>query len=167
MASSFGKAYIRNEKMEKILRAARKSREAVVAVGIFGPKGEKPKRVKGKEPSELTVLEVATMNEYGRGRPARPVIRPTIQKNKAKVKTMMRDGTRKMIANPSFTFDKTVKIIGAFLEGEIKKKVSDGVAPANAESTIRRKGSSKPRVDTGQEKSSWTHKVFPNKEAIR
>lgn len=49
--------------------------------------------------------------------------------------------------------------IGLVLQGMIQKRISDGIAPANAAATIKRKGSDKPLVDTGVLKGSITFLV--------
>jgi len=57
-----------------------------------------------------------------------------------------------------------LRIVGAFLEGQIKQTITRGRAewPPLSPETIKRKGSSKPLIDTGKLRNSVTHKVEGN-----
>ena len=57
--------------------------------------------------------------------------------------------------------------IGMFLENKIREKILSGVPPPNAESTIKRKGSSHTLVDDGTLLSSVTHTVESEGEDIK
>ena len=61
-----------------------------------------------------------------------------------------------------------LKLSGAFLEGKIKEKITEG-DPSWASlkpETIKRKGSSKPLIDTGKLRASITHKVENSKALV-
>ena len=57
---------------------------------------------------------------------------------------------------------------GAFLEGAIKQKITEGDPswPPLKPETIKRKGSSKPLIDTGKLRASITHKVEDDKALV-
>ena len=57
---------------------------------------------------------------------------------------------------------------GAFLEGAIKQKITQGDPswPPLKPETIKRKGSSKPLIDTGKLRASITHKVEDDKALV-
>ena len=57
--------------------------------------------------------------------------------------------------------------IGMFLENKIREKILSDVPPPNAESTIKRKGSSHTLVDDGTLLSSVTHTVESEGEDIK
>ncbi|WP_290597045.1 MULTISPECIES: HK97-gp10 family putative phage morphogenesis protein [unclassified Archaeoglobus] len=60
--------------------------------------------------------------------------------------------------------ERILSLVGAFLEDQIKKTISHGRAewPPLSPETIKRKGSSKPLLDTGHLRDSITHKVEGN-----
>ena len=57
--------------------------------------------------------------------------------------------------------ERILRLAGAFLEGKIKEKItlSDPDWPPLKPQTIKRKGSSKPLIDTGRLRNSIIHKV--------
>jgi len=57
---------------------------------------------------------------------------------------------------------------GVFLEGAIKQKITQGDPswPPLKPETIKRKGSSKPLIDTGKLRASITHKVEDDKALV-
>lgn len=57
--------------------------------------------------------------------------------------------------------EQVLRKAGAFLEGKIKEKIthSDPSWPPLKPETVKRKGSSKPLIDTGRLRNSITHKV--------
>ena len=57
--------------------------------------------------------------------------------------------------------------IGMFLENKIREKILSDVPPPNAESTIKRKGSSHTLIDDGILLSSITHTVETSDEDIK
>jgi len=58
-----------------------------------------------------------------------------------------------------------LSLMGLLIEGDTKRTISKGVSPPNAPSTIRRKKSSKPLIDTGRLRQSITHEVDRNQKA--
>ena len=57
--------------------------------------------------------------------------------------------------------------IGMFLENKIREKILSGVPPPNAESTIKRKGSSHTLIDDGTLLANVTHAVETDGEDIK
>lgn len=57
------------------------------------------------------------------------------------------------------SFYKELERVGLWAQGSIQQRISDGIPPPNAESTIRRKGSSTPLIDTGQLRTSIKYRV--------
>lgn len=64
--------------------------------------------------------------------------------------------------------ERILRIAGAFLEGKIKEKItySDPDWPPLKPETVKRKGSSKPLIDTGKLRNSITHKVEGDKALV-
>lgn len=56
-------------------------------------------------------------------------------------------------------FEQSVKKLGQLVEGAIKRKIAQGPFKPNSPSTIRRKKSSRPLIDTGHMRQSIRYKV--------
>lgn len=111
-----------------------------VKVGLFAKLG-----------NELIIY--AATNEFGTTKagklrnviiPARSFIRSTFNEQVSKVVKRY----EKILANPT-NYDKKLKLIGLDQVSKIQQKIIDIKTPANKPSTIKRKGSSNPLVDTG------------------
>lgn len=124
--------------------AAKKAR---ISVGIHKEEGGAP------EESGRTVADVAEDNEFGIGVPARPVISNWADENEAEgVQQMKADiqAAVKSRTSPAQRLDARAQVFA----GSMQAKVSAGVPPPNAPSTIAKKGSSTPLIDKGQFRSS-------------
>jgi hypothetical protein len=151
-----------------------------VRVGILADSGAKRKRTqkpKRKASSALrkfrrahgivpglgniTLLEVAAIQEFGAPAasiPQRSFVRSTVDNNRGAIyKTI--GALAKQIARGKLTREAALERVGARVEGMIKRAIADGIEPANAPSTIARKGSSKPLINTGQLRSAVTYEV--------
>lgn len=64
--------------------------------------------------------------------------------------------------------ERILRIAGAFLEGKVKEKItqSDPDWPPLKPETVKRKGSSRPLIDTGRLRDSITHKVEGDKALV-
>lgn len=126
-----------------------------VEVGVLEGDGEQQ-----YADSEATVLDVATWNEFGtEDIPARSFLRGWADENEsANVERMRRIGQAVMQGKlPSV--EAGLARFGVFAVGSIQKRIADGISPENAPSTVARKGSSTPLIDTGQLRSSITYRV--------
>lgn len=120
--------------------------------------------VQGNEAAEqygdgkgVTVAEVAVFNEYGTGRiPARPFMRETIEQTdnwaaeSAKVHNAVIDGK-----DPY----EVAELLGQKAASDVQDTIYDGDFVPNSPATIKKKGSSKPLIDTGQLVGSITYVV--------
>lgn len=125
----------------------------MVAVGIQGAHASAPH---GDE--NLTVADVAAINEFGLGVPARPFMRLTFEQRAGDLQKLGR-GLEQRVLQGSMTVTNALLIMGADAVGKVRATIDSGVAPPNAPSTIARKGSSKPLVNFGQLKGSITSEV--------
>ena len=126
-----------------------------VEVGVLGDKGGAAHR--GSEDG-ITVAEIAEIHEFGLGVPERSWLRAWIDSNKLKIEERIRIETRAIVTKQR-TRAQAIKRLGVWIQGELQQNIADGVPPPNAQSTIDRKGSSKPLIDTGQLRQSITHRV--------
>lgn len=99
----------------------------------------------------VDVLDIAIWNVYGtRTAPARDFMGQTSTKNKAVVNIAMKRIMQAVqSANPR-SHDSLLGELGEFYATLIKREITSGDFVPNAESTKRRKKSSKPLVDTGR-----------------
>lgn len=107
-------------------------------------------------PDGTSVPVVAIVQEFGSGKiPARPYFRPMIAAKKA--------GWGKSLAtvlqNNDFDGEKALEAMGAGIAGQLRQSIIDVTAPPLGASTIRRKGSTKPLVDTGHLLGSVDYEV--------
>lgn len=106
-----------------------------------------------------TVIDVATKNEFGLGVPQRSFIGAWADERRA----MHEDHLVKLGEALVKGTVKDVKFglaqLGEVYVGEVQSRIAGGIAPPNAPSTIARKGSSTPLIDTGVLRSSIAAKV--------
>jgi hypothetical protein len=137
----------------KLIDKVFKLQKPKVAVGIFEADGQ------ASAGEGVTLIEVAVINEFGGGNvPARSFLRGWFDENKERAqKTLM-----KLLADcleKEGDPKKAIEVFGLWLQGEIQKRIAQGIPPANAPSTIEKKGSSKPLIDKGQLRSSITFAI--------
>lgn len=93
--------------------------------------------------------------------PERSVFRYTFHKNK-----FFRDAAAKMakkVAEGSLTVTRGTEQLGMLARDKVRLSFTDGHLQPNAPSTIKKKGSSKPLIDTGQLRQSITYVVKEGK----
>ncbi len=129
------------------------ARQASVEVGVLGGLGEA--RVPG---GDVTVAQVAEWAELGIGQPMRSWLRAWVDLNEAEIQRRIGIEMRAVIAGQR-TRATALARIGAWMVGSIQARIATGIAPPNAQSTIDKKGSSTPLIDTGQLRSSITSRV--------
>ena len=109
--------------------------------------------------SGLTLVEVATFNEFGtESIPERSFIRSTADENFTKYLAKSDILKRKIILQ-EITIKNALGVMGQLIQSDIIAKINSGVEPANDPKTIAAKGSSKTLIDSGQMKQSIRYKV--------
>ena len=99
-------------------------------------------------PDGTPVVHVALWNELGTvNAPPRPFIRQTVDNNEAKIQSKMKSSVNKL-ANGA-TADTVLNELGVFAKGLLQKEIKDGDYVPNAPSTVEKKGSDRPLIDTG------------------
>lgn len=112
---------------------------------------------------QVDLLDVAMFNELGTSRtPSRPFMRDSVDDNMDKIASFCKSQL-KAIANGSSDAEKCLKAIGAMQVGLVQKTIKDGDFVPNAPSTIARKGSDKPLIDSGRMRQS-VHYVISEKK---
>ena len=107
-----------------------------------------------QEDDGVDILDVAMWNELGTSRsPSRPFLRMSVDENADKINAFIKAQLRKLAKGES-TAEQILKAIGAFQKGLVQAKIKDGEFVPNAPSTIRKKKSDKPLIDTGRMRQS-------------
>jgi hypothetical protein len=112
-----------------------------------------------------TVIDVATWNEFGvkdeKGDwkiPPRSFIRAFGDQERAEAVKLLKR-LYALVVMGRMTEEKALDMFGVWAVGRIQARIAQGIPPANADSTVRRKGSSTPLIDTGQLRSSISFEV--------
>lgn len=137
-----------------IARVEKSAGPFTLTVGVHGEEGGA-----STGDGKSTVGEVATMNEFGLGVPERSFIRAWAEEADAQCKADLRALglaiTKGAVPDAQTGLDQ----LGLRFVGQIQARISSGIPPENAQSTVDKKGSSTPLINTGQLRSSVRHKV--------
>jgi len=111
----------------------------------------------GTEKDGQSIAAIAAYNEFGTDRiPERSFMRSTFDEQHSKIKGII-NKQYSLILKGHKTVKGSLGLIGEYMEGRIKKKITDLKTPPNAPITIARKGSSNPLIDTGRMRASVRH----------
>lgn len=139
--------------MKKIVAEMSRAAKIITAVGIFENAGEN---------DGVHIAEYATYNEYGtKNIPSRPFMALSVDENKAAINADFAKQCAKL-ASGQATAHQALSVIGIKHADRIKNTItSKNIAPALADSTIRRKkqNSTKTLVDTGAMVNAVTYEV--------
>jgi hypothetical protein len=143
----------RDHGYRKMMRGLDKSTRGIeVTVGVHEEEGS------SATASGKSVAEVAEINEFGEGPPARPAITGWADDRESKVLADLRKAREEALAAGKSVAQRADQLAQGYA-GEIQARIAGGIPPPNAESTIRKKGSSTPLVDKGIFRSSIRGKV--------
>ncbi len=110
----------------------------------------------------VDIANVAAFNELGTATaPARPFLRKSVDENTGKIKTMCASQLKRL--RDGATAEDVLNKVGVFQKGLVQRKIVDGSFAPNAPSTIRKKHSDKPLIDTGLMRRSVNY-VIKSKE---
>lgn len=116
----------------------------------------------GMHSSGFSLAELLAVHEFGSkdGRiPAREPLASTFRESKDGLVKMLGQIAKGVVAD-TLTPEQGLDRLGLWGATEVKRRISSGkIEPGNAASTIARKGSSKPLVDTGQLVNAITWQV--------
>ena len=114
---------------------------------VYTRKADRPANDHTEE--AVTLLQVAVFNEFGTSTiPARSFLRAWFDENRDVIREKFAILMRSVIAGDR-TKEQILDLIGLWAVGQIQLRIAAGIGPANAESTIRQKGSSTPLINTG------------------
>ena len=129
-------------------------------VNVGFPAGQEHKDEDGKH-SKYTVAQIAAVHEFGApaaGIPERPFMRTALQVGRQKFIQLNRQNLLAMVRG-GMTAEQALGQLGAMAQGEVQREIAQGTfAPLKTE-TIKRKGSDRPLIDTGQMRQSVTWEI--------
>lgn len=98
--------------------------------------------------SGADVAEIAAFNELGSSdTPARPFMRQSFENHQSELQKAC-DEVNKTLASGG-TAENALDKLGVFCKGLVQQEIVDGGFAPNAESTIAKKGSEQPLIDSG------------------
>jgi hypothetical protein len=167
-----GQAQIQDlDRGAKQFLAALKRAKVQIAVGLLSgtaadaehdaPKGTVGRLLRAAAgTTRLTVAEVGAINELGLGVPRRSFIADWVDEDASAINWQLTNMGRGLVRknNPQ-PLPVLAEQFGQWCVGRIQQRISDGIEPENAPSTIAAKGSSKPLINTGQLRSAITSRV--------
>lgn len=156
-----GSVKTRDNGVAKLLQRLGTSGE--VTVGVHADKGAAPKQ--GDDDGGMSVIDVAVIHEFGAeevGIPRRSFIRDWQDDHAEEHARLIASEARAVVAG-KLGADEALRRIGLRFQGEVQKRIAEGIDPPLAQRTINRKGSSKPLIDTGQLRASITNEVTVKK----
>lgn len=115
-------------------------------------------------PGGTSLALIAAANEFGTKNghiPERPWQRGWFDANRKRIEKFASNLYTRVLKG-NITADRALKILGEWYTGELKKSVTQLKTPPNAPSTIQKKKSSNPLIDTGYMRNSITHKEMYN-----
>lgn len=135
---------------KQIVKEVKKLGRSSTNVGLFGSGGS----------ASVNLAERAAVHEYGTRNgniPSRPFMRSAFDKNRKSLIKKINSLYGKVIKKEC-SAKKLLKITGEWFTGKVKQEITIGNFKRLKSQTIKRKKSSKPLIDTGNLRSSVTHK---------
>ena len=138
--------------LDRLKKALTGKRERIVKVGIPST---------AKESDGGSTALIAAVHEYGapdKGIDERAFLRTGLQKNLGRYKALNEQNLKKVI-NGGMSVDDALGRLGLMASSDVKDHIRDGSFAPLDPKTIKRKGSSKPLIDTGQMRQSITFEI--------
>lgn len=145
-----------NGLLNRITSVAR-SATSKIEVGYFGNQMHRPSITSGSTGS-ISIKDLAAIHELGLGVPKRAFVGPALKKNRVKyIKYIGKQLTP--IIRRRQTMSAAWQTVGIMAVADIQEYMITAKFTPLAPSTIARKGSSKPLIDTGQMRQAITYRV--------
>lgn len=106
----------------------------------------------------VDICDIAAWNEMGTEHtPARPFMRQTVDNNESKIESFCSKQARSIGSGGNA--QGVLRKIGVFAKGLVQETIESGSFAPNAPSTIRKKKSDKPLIDTGRMRQSVNYTI--------
>jgi len=153
---------INKQQVQQALKDLAKRLQGPTRVLVGVPKGA------GAYEDGLTIATVAAVNNFGSADghiPARPFLEPAITKGAPQYQRLAEIMIPKVLSG-SMDMTTLLEQMGNLAEGHVKQEITDLDTPPNAQSTIDRKGSSSPLIDTGALRQSIRYVIDESTEPL-
>nr|DAI90049.1 MAG TPA: virion morphogenesis protein [Caudoviricetes sp.] len=132
-------------KFKQLIEQIKATSEKAAYVGFPAEFNEK---VEGSD--DFNLASLGAVLEFGNERiPSRPFLRQTLAENQEKYTALF-----VKLFESGVSIDKIYEQIALIAQGDVQQNIVNGKWAANAPSTIKRKKSSKPLIDTGKLRQS-------------
>ncbi|MFH0902139.1 MAG: hypothetical protein V2A73_16025 [Pseudomonadota bacterium] len=134
----------------------RRALKSFVSVGWF--ENVEHKAEEGTVPTAL----IAATHEFGspkRHIPARPMLRFVADQHGKEYRALAKRLWDELLAGKLPSVESALTILGARIEADVKRRISDGPFEPLSQRTIDKKGSSQPLIDTGAMRAQVTNRV--------
>jgi hypothetical protein len=131
----------------RLLRKIKRKKSLKLSAGVLD----------GTYPDGTSVVYVAKLHEFGIGVPKRSFIRDTVDEYRKDISDKLKRAGGRVVRGADEA--RQLASIAGFVTRMIKDRIRSGIAPANAPSTIAKKGSSTPLRDTDRLIESIKSKV--------
>lgn len=138
----------------------RMQKDGLVLVGV--PKGA------GNYEDGLTIATIAAVNNFGSADghiPARPFLAPAVENGAPEYRRLVEVMLPKVMSG-EVEMQTLLAQIGQLAEGHVKQQITELRTPPNAQSTIDKKGSDNPLIDTGALRQSIRYVLDDGAEPI-
>lgn len=147
----------KQDRVDEVIRAIHRMDQRRVLVGF-------PEGAHDRSNSEINNASLAYIHEHGSPAaniPARPFLTPGIEDAEDAVVAEFRQGAAQALTsnNPDAVLERTLNRVGLIAVGSVQKKIVTGPFVPLKPATIRRKGSSKPLIDTGQMRQAVSYVI--------
>lgn len=144
------------EEGERFMKELRELAELEVRIGYQREQGAGTNTDDDKPRADL--VDIAMWNELGTANsPSRPFMRDSVDKHMAAVNHVMTAQQDALLKGT--TARKVLETVGLFAKDLMQTEIKQGDFVANAPSTIRKKGSDKPLIDTGTMRDSVNYYI--------
>ena len=111
------------------------------------------------EDSGADLADIAMWNELGTVHsPPRPFLRQSVDSNESRIKSACEAGLKALTRGEKTAKD-VLEMLGVMQKGLIQNTIRNGDFAPNAPSTIKKKGSSKPLIDSGRMRQSVNYVI--------
>lgn len=115
-------------------------------------------RGEATEKDGTDICDIAAWNELGTENiPSRPFLRNSVDNHIKEIGNFLEDMLVKILEGASAEY--VLEQTGLFQKDLIQKEITEGSYEPNAPSTVKRKGSSKPLIDTGRMRQSVNYQI--------
>lgn len=107
----------------------------------------------------VSLMDIAMWNELGTvNSPSRPFLRQSFDDHETEIRAFAAAQIKKLVAGTATAQD-VLQAIGTYQKGLVQATIESGTFEPNAPSTISKKGSDKPLIDTGRMRQSVNYVI--------